>query len=127
PTVNLNPTTLPVGVRSPVNLRFVASGVTDPFKNAPIIRGDFVLGEGALIQTDPTGSVGISANTAAILGSIIAPGGSISISGSKNSNLLFADNADPLPTVDLGPNSLLSAAGVTVLTPNSLGFRTGTV
>src|SRR5262249_29873465 len=92
-----------------------------------IIRGDFVLGNGALIQTDPNGSVSVSANTAAILGSIIAPGGAISISGSKSSNLLFITNDHASPTVDLGPNSVLSVAGTTFLTPNAFGFRTGTV
>jgi filamentous hemagglutinin len=125
-SLTLTKTTLPVGARAPVNLSFVASGVKD-FSNAPIIRGDFVLGEGALIQTDPSGSVSVSANTAAILGSIIAPGGAISISGSKSSNLLFSSNDHASPTVDLGPNSVLSVAGTTVLTPNALGFRTGTV
>src|SRR5262249_16206778 len=122
PTLTLDPTALPVGVRAPVNLNFVAAGVKD-LSNTPIIRGDFVLGNGALIQTDPNGSVSVSANTAAILGSIIAPGGAISISGSKSSNLLFITNDHASPTVDLGPNSVLSVAGTTFLTPNAFGFR----
>src|SRR5262249_20546901 len=127
--VTLNPITLPQGVRAPVNLSFVAAGVTDSFSNTKIARGDFVLGERALIQTDPAGSVTISADTATVLGSIIARGGAISIAGSKNSgalNGLFNTNA-ALPTVDIGPHSVLSVAGTTVLTPNALGFRTGTV
>lgn len=124
--LTLDVTTLPVGVRAPVNLSFAAAGVKD-LSNTPIIRGDFVLSDGALIQTDPGGAVSVSANTAAILGSIIAPGGSISISGSKSSNLLFSSNSQALATVDLGPDSMLSVAGTTVLRPNALGFRTGTV
>jgi hypothetical protein len=38
-----------------------------------VTRGDFVLGAGAVIRTDPLGSVTINTQTAAILGSIIAP------------------------------------------------------
>src|SRR5262249_33552895 len=64
--VTLNPITLPQGVRAPVNLSFVAAGVTDSFSNTKIARGDFVLGERALIQTDPAGSVTISADTATV-------------------------------------------------------------
>src|SRR5262249_54221909 len=124
--LTLDVTTLPVGVRAPVNLSFAAAGVKD-LSNTPIIRGDFVLSDGALIQTDPGGAVSVSANTAAILGSIIAPGGSISISGSKSSNLLFSSNSQALATADLGPDSMLSVVGTTVLRPNALGFRTGTV
>ena len=124
--LTLDHATLPAGVRAPVSLSFVASGVKD-LSNTPIIRGDFVLGDGALIQTDPTGAVSVNANTAGILGSIIAPGGAISIAGSKSSNLLFTTNDHASPTVDLGPNSVLSVAGTTVLTPNAFGFRTGTV
>ncbi|HEX4638344.1 MAG TPA: filamentous hemagglutinin N-terminal domain-containing protein, partial [Chthoniobacterales bacterium] len=127
PGLSLDVTTLPVGVRAPVNLSFVASGVSDQFSNTPIIRGDVVLGKNALIQTDPVGSVSVTAQTAAVLGSIIAPGGSISISGSKNSIGLFSDSSQALPTVDLGPSSFLSVAGTTLLTPNAFGFRTGTV
>ncbi len=73
-------------------------------------------------------SVSISGNTTAILGTITAPAGSISVTGGGNSSSLFLGHTgDPLATVDLGPQSHLSTAGVTLLTPNSLGFRTGTV
>src|SRR5262249_284738 len=125
-SLTLAKTVLPVGVRAPFSLNLVASGVVD-LANAPIIRGDFVMGDRSLIQTDPDGSVSISANTVAVLGSIIAPGGTISISGSSKPGLLFIDTSNAQPTVDLGPNSLLSAAGATRLVPNALGFRTGTV
>ncbi len=80
-----------------------------------------------MIETDPLGSVSISANTAAILGSIITPGGNISISGGGNTATLFSDQSHALPTVDLGPSSFLSAAGTTLLTPDSRGFRIGSV
>jgi filamentous hemagglutinin len=128
-TLSLVPTLLPRGVRNPVNLAFVASGVKDPFNPSvqQFVRGDFVMNAGATIETDPLASVSISANTAAVLGSIIAPGGNISIAGGGNTAALFSDQAHALPTVDLGPSSLLSTAGTAVLIPNSLGLRTGSV
>ena len=53
--------------------------------------------------------------------------GNISISGGGNTRALFSDQSHALPTVDLGPESFLSVAGTTVLTPNTLGLRTGSV
>ncbi len=119
----------PVGVRAPVNLAFGAPGVRDVFNSAKplVVRGGFVLGEGATIQTDPKATVSISGDTALVQGRISAPGGSISISGGKDSTLLFADTSVPLITVDLGAKSSLSTAGTTVLTPDARGDRTGTV
>ena len=85
--------TLPEGVRNPVNLNFRAPGIRDPSGSIlPVVRGDFVMGDGASIKTDGLGSVTISANTAEILGSIQAPGGSISVAGGSNSGNLFTDS-----------------------------------
>ena len=128
-TVTLTPTLLPQAFRVPVSLTFKASDTRDPFQasSLPVLRGDFVMGEGALIKTDPLGNVSIDADTAAILGSIITPGGNISISGAVHSETIFSDAAHALPTVDLGPNSFLSTAGTTLLTPDSRGFRLGRV
>ncbi len=119
----------PVGVRAPVNLSFSAPGVRDVFNSANplVVRGAFVMGDGATIQTDPKGSVAISGDTALVQGRIIAPGGSISISGGKDSTSLFADTSVPLITVDLGAKSFLSTAGTTLLTPDPRGYRTGAV
>ena len=72
----------PDGLRTPVSLALSASGVTDTSLSDPVvIRGDVVLGEGAVIKTDPQGSVSLSGDTVAVLGSILAPGGTITISG----------------------------------------------
>ena len=71
----------------------------------------FVMGLGASIVTDPfadpsKGGVTISAQTATILGSILAPGGSITISGGNDSSKLFTLNTDrALATVHLGFNT----------------------
>jgi filamentous hemagglutinin len=126
--IALSATTLPLASeRTPVSLTFNALGVGQ-FGGGLAVRGDFVLGAGSLIETDPQGSVTISGNTADVQGSILAPGGKITISGGKNSaSLLFADSLDPLVTVDIGANSVLSAAGTVEYTFNSVGFVTGSV
>ncbi len=130
-SVTLMPTLEPEGVRAPVSLTFGALGVTDFFNSVLIARGDFVMGSGAVIrtdpETDPTKGVTISGNTAAVLGSIITPGGSIKITGGKSFAQL-APAGVALPTVDLGPKSFLSTAGATVLaTPDTRGYRQGSV
>ena len=117
---------LPVGSRKPVNLNFGALGVYDNFFKQIAARGDFVMGAGSIIKTDPMGSVTIRAQTAAVLGSISAPGGSININGS-GSFLTIIPSIQALPTVDIGPNSVLSTAGTTLLIADSRGYRTGSV
>ncbi len=47
--------------------------------------------------------------------------------GASNSLPLFLEQSRALTTVYLGPESVLSAAGVTVLNPDPYGRRTGTV
>ena len=126
--IALTPTVMPEGMRTPVSLTFNAPGVTDAFVNTILIsRGDFVMGERATIRTDAMGSVTISANTADVLGSIVVPGGNISITG-KNSTAILLHNPDQLKTnVHVGPNAFLSTAGTTVSTFDPRGFHTGFV
>ncbi|MHA3774150.1 filamentous hemagglutinin family protein [Verrucomicrobiota bacterium sgz303538] len=124
----LSPTLLPEPtLRTPVSLNFGSVGVRDTFSNALIVRGDFKMGEGASIQTAARTNVIIHSDTAEVLGSIKTPGGTITISAGKDSTHLFADQTQALPTVYLGPNSNLSTAGTTILTPNAYGHRTGFV
>jgi filamentous hemagglutinin family protein len=128
--LSLTPTLLPLGGRIPVSLSFNAVGVQDPFQgNLVVVRGDLIMGEGATITTDPGPNVAVTmkGNTVAIDGSIIAAGGNITISGANNSSPLFLNFVQPLVTVDLGPDSYFSTAGTTVLTPNALALRTGSV
>lgn len=120
---------LPVGVRTPVSLSFAAPGVRDPFSAAKpiLVRGDLVLGEGATVRTDPGGSVSLAGDTVLVQGAIDAPGGAITLSGGRDSTLLYGDTAAARPTVNLGARSALSTAGTTVLVPDARGLRTGSV
>ncbi|MBV9464029.1 MAG: hypothetical protein JO317_07355, partial [Verrucomicrobiae bacterium] len=126
--VTLSTVLNPAGVRSPASVSFTALGSRDSLRTDPlVVRGDFLMAAGSSIRTDPQGSVAISGDTATVLGEIEAPGGAISVSGGKNSSALFSDQLRPLPTVILGSESSLSAAGTTVLTPDPRGLRTGSV
>jgi filamentous hemagglutinin family protein len=121
----LVPTFLTQDSRTPVSLTFNAPGLTDFFSGVPLVRGDFVMGAGAVIQTDPKAIITVSGNTVTILGEIIAPGGEIDITGGANSIDIFGNQLEALPTVDLGPASVLSTAGAVVSTPNKYGYTTG--
>ncbi len=126
--LRLVPMVKPEGMRTPVSLSFGASGVTDEFTKLLTVRGDIVMGAGAQIATDALGSVTMKGQTVLVLGSISAPGGSIAISGGKDSSSLFLTNRTvALPTVDLGSEAVLSTAGRTLLTFDPRGFRTGQV
>ncbi len=121
------PVVKPVGLRTPVSLSFNTPGVVRP-DGTLLIRGDFIMGEGAAITTDPKGSVTVEGQTVAVLGSITAPGGSISLTGaSKFPRPAAVIATEAQATVYLGPTSLLSTAGTTVLTPDAFGRRLGSV
>ena len=121
----LNRVTQAEGVRPAISLSFSAIGVTDPFSNVVLSRGDVVLSKGASILTDARGSVTFNGDTVTLLGSVTTPGGAISAAGagrfpSNDPNLL-------LPTTLIGSSARLSAAGVTLLVPNPYGLRQGQV
>ncbi|MGH8048617.1 MAG: hypothetical protein ACREKL_15365, partial [Chthoniobacterales bacterium] len=128
--LKLAQTLLPSGQRAPVSLSFGSQGVRDSLTNNLVVRGDVVMEDGSLIRTDPGASVSFTGDTVAILGSIFAPVGSISITGGTDSAKLFTyEPADekPTPTVYIGSKSVLSAAGAQVLTPDPFGRRVGVV
>lgn len=126
--VALNAITQPLAsLRSPANISFNAQGVIG-FGGGVVVRGDLLMGAGSVIRTDPKGSVSLAGQTVDVLGSIYTPGGTISISGAKDSTSFFAGAPDaPLVTVDIGANSVLSTAGTTLLSYNAYGYRTGSV
>lgn len=126
----------PQGERSPVSLAFRSLGLSDDVSNTGLLfRGDLVMKEGARIVTDPLGEVSFSGSTVAILGTVVAPGGKITVSGSKDSintfeqNVLNQGREQSLTTVYLGTKSRLSTAGTTVLVRDTsgLGRRLGSV
>jgi filamentous hemagglutinin family protein len=126
-------TTLPVGERPPVNLTFNATGLQKPtaYTDSDITllaRGDILMGAGSVIQTDPYGSIVFNGQTVAILGSVFAPGGSISVSGVSDSvgtvPFFGGSTSDSLVTVDLGPASVLSTAGTTISIPDIIAEQT---
>ncbi|MCX6970884.1 MAG: filamentous hemagglutinin family protein [Verrucomicrobia bacterium] len=117
--------TRPVGERTPVSLKFTAPGVF--FNGALLQRGDIVMGERAVIRTDPGGAVELSGNTVSVLGSIYSPGGTIRVSGGTDSTKLFNDSSAALATVFIGPAATLSAAGTFVLSSDPYGRKLGTV
>ncbi|MEI6034039.1 MAG: filamentous hemagglutinin family protein [Verrucomicrobiae bacterium] len=117
----------PVGKRDPVSLTFRATGAKDP--NASMfITGAAVMGEGAVIRTDPLGEVVMKGETVEVLGSIDAPGGTISIGGAITFPV-GGSSAGPvaLPTAYIGPNANLSTAGTSLLLPDPFGRRRGYV
>ncbi|MFZ4681387.1 MAG: filamentous hemagglutinin N-terminal domain-containing protein, partial [Terrimicrobiaceae bacterium] len=132
--LSLEPYLKPDGLREPVSLAFLAPTTQDIFAQPAqnILRGDIVMGEGAVIETEPLGNVTFEGSTVSILGTVIAPGGNIIVRGA-NVFPLTIPSAPPveldqaLPTVQLGPRSVLSAAGRVVLTPDSYGRRVGSV
>ena len=122
----LSPITREEGVRSPANLSFTALGAS--FAGVILTRGDLVMGQGALIQTDGLGSVSFNGQTVTLLGSVMAPGGSISVTGPGS----FPINAGQLPTralpnVILGAGATLSTQGKEVLVSNPFGLRQGRI
>jgi filamentous hemagglutinin family protein len=124
--LELVPTLLSEQSRTPVSLSF-KSGATSAFGTLLAI-GSIAEGEGAGVQVDPGGTVSFSGNTVDMLGSVIAPGGTISISGATDSTTIFLTiQGEAVPTVELGPNSLLSTAGAVIPTANNKGFNTGIV
>ena len=116
----------PVGVRPPVSLSFTAAGVRDGILDVPLLRGDLVMGERSIIRTDTLAAVSLTGRTLAVLGSIEAPGGLITLAaGDTNAARPNTDTA--LTTLFLGPRSELTTAGTTLLLPDAYGRRTGRV
>ena len=125
--VVMNQVLLPASLRAPVSLSFKALGVTDDFSHQLVIVGQAVEGFGASIQAGPLGSVSFKGDTVTLLGSVLAPGGSISVSGAK---VFPSDNpsqTEALTTVYIGPQARLSTAGAVEFTPDAFGRRTGYV
>ena len=114
------------GARTPASLTFRAVGA---IHNGDILsRGDIVMEDGARIETDSKGSVSFRAQTVTLGGTVIAPGGGISVDGA--SAFPLSGGALPtqaLPTVHLTETAQLSTRGKVVLSVNPLNLRLGEV
>ena len=117
----------PDGSRTPTRFAFEATGATDSFTGLQVARGSVVLGAGAEILAGPRGVVGFKGQTVDILGGVYAPGGQIAVSGATKTTTAFPNAVDPLVTVYLGPGSILSTAGATLVLPDGFGRRRGVV
>ncbi len=126
---SLQPIILPQAARSPVNLSFASLGVRNPYNSSAslIAAGNLIDGLGSVIETDPYGKITLTGDTVTVLGSLFAPGGTITISGGKDSGFLFPLATAVVPTVDLAPSSSLSAKGTVLYTANPLNAVTGRV
>lgn len=124
--LSLIPTSAAEGVRKPASLFFNAPGVNDDFSGRLLLRSDIVMEAGSSIITDALGSVRWTGQTGTILGSIIAPGGSIDLTFA---NLYPSESPLPYsqPTGYFGSTAFLSTAGKTVLVPDAYGRNFGTV
>ncbi|MEO8205108.1 MAG: filamentous hemagglutinin family protein [Chthoniobacterales bacterium] len=125
----------PIGIRPATSLELIAIGADDPFLLNPAANfidamGLAVLEGGSRIITDPGASVSIKGDSVAVLGSIRAPGGIIQIAGAgkfRQPDALESSATLALPTVYIGSGAMLSAAGTSVLLPDSYGRRNGIV
>lgn len=128
--LSLTTTVLPLADQAPVSLSFAVTGITNPYPTPKlVVRGDLVMDAGASIELNPNskGKVSFTGSTVTMLGQVTVPGGAITVSGGSTTANIFFNTIDVLPTADLGPQSVLSTAGATLLTPNDLGDRTGSV
>lgn len=115
------------GLRNPVSLNFKAPGVLDPFAAKLVVRGEIIMEKNAVIKTDALGAVNFEGETVALAGTVISPGGAISISGANKFASFDDVPVNAFVTVNLAPTSLLSTAGKTLLLPNAFGLRKGSV
>jgi filamentous hemagglutinin len=127
--LQLVPFTAPEGLRNPVSLSFNATGAVDSFNGGlPVIRGDMVLGQGASIETDGLGRVTLRGQTVTVLGSVRAPGGSITVSGANSFPVTAGGGGNfPLATVYLGSGARLDASGKTIIREGRNGWREGLI
>ncbi len=114
------------GVRPAAKLTLRGLGATNPYASL-LVRGQVEVATGARLQVEPGGSIALSANTIDLRGSLVAHGGSLSVTGGNTYDATVANSDRALPTVLLGAASSLDASGVVQLPPNAYGLRTGTV
>lgn len=116
----------PEGYRPAVSLEFLAPGFKDFVSDQLAVRGAVVTEAGSMIETDALGSVSFSGEVVELFGSVVAPGGTITVAAATQYPQTQAPTA-ALATLHLGASSRLSTAGKTVLLQDPYGRRTGHV
>ncbi|WP_345715865.1 filamentous haemagglutinin family protein, partial [Luteolibacter yonseiensis] len=111
-------------VRTPVDLSITAIGAS--YGGVPFIIGDVVSEAGSSITTDAGGSINIKGQTVSLAGSLVSPGGRITVSG-DTSYPTVGTTVRPRTTVHLASTAVISTAGKTVLVSDPFGRRTGSV
>ncbi|WP_175049953.1 filamentous haemagglutinin family protein [Paraburkholderia sediminicola] len=98
------------------------------------VTGAVTVGEGASIHADAGASVGLgSPAQVTVLGSIIAPGGTITLSGDtfsgspyvQSGQLANSNDVSPTKSVWLGADALLDVSGVALINPLAAPVKTG--
>lgn len=130
-TLAFKPVLRQEGDRSPVSMKFVGIGSDDPFTDGVVeALGLVIFGEGSSIATDAGASVSVSGDAIALLGSIQAPGGNVTIAGRSEFRLtagLREAATFALPTVYIGSTARIDVSGKTVLQSDPYGRRKGNV
>ena len=126
-SIALVPYEKPEILRAPANLNFAARGVRNDLSGQLEIRGDLVLGRGALIRTDALGSIALRGDTVTAYGSAYAPGGRITVAGANSLPQLGTPPEFAQTTVYLASGSRLSTAGKVVTLIDRFGRRLGSV
>lgn len=121
--------------RSAISLTFDASGVLGYNDGTNETLGSLVLGANSVIGSSSAplvNSITLEGETVAVEGQVYASaggsGGSITVKAAGSYPFVPGENLlEPQVTLDLGPDSVLSTAGVVELTGNAYGYTTGNV
>ncbi len=94
----------------------------------PLVGG-LMMGANASIQLTPNAGdvVSFAGDTVTLLGQAKAPGGTISVAGATVTESVFHVADKALPTVYLGPKSVLSTAGAPLLALDARGYTVGSI
>ncbi|MFN0078774.1 MAG: filamentous hemagglutinin family protein [Prosthecobacter sp.] len=117
----------PEGYRSPASLDFEAPGVNNFIDSLLQVRGAILMESGTQIETDALGSVVLHGQTVEMLGSIDAPGGSVTLAGASHYPVELDNLTTAIATVHLGSVGRVSTAGKTVLLMDAFNRRVGSV
>lgn len=113
----------PEGMRPAINLTFQGLGAQDSFNSGVVLaRGEVRLGTGAVISTDAYGEVTFSGQTVLLAGSVFAPGGKITATGSAVFPQDAKTPAFERTTLLLASTAHLSTAGKLLELPDTLGY-----